>query len=167
MALESTPVVLRNVKFNRALILSMDQPGQIFSTLLTGSGRFELKSGADVLVSGTIEKLENRVPGTETSSVGYTYTCVDGGSLPASSRWLPLSGEDFYKEMRLRDINHSGLFRGLQRVDNKGITASFPFPFQQFEGRLLSLCVYRYYFRLATVRTPIAIIKRDARLDIL
>ena len=34
--------------------------------------------------------------------------------------WLPLNTDDIYKEFRLRGYNYSGLFQGIQKIDNEG-----------------------------------------------
>ena len=123
---ESTPVSLYNVKFEKAKILRKDQPVNIFSVLLTGSGRFELKSGSEILVCGKIELLETvSRKGCPERKMGSESRSLDADLSPIPNTWLPLGREDIYKELSLRGLNYSGDFQGLENADAEGNLAAF------------------------------------------
>lgn len=128
MDFESTPVVLRDVRFERATTLRKDQPAEFFSIILRASGRFELKSDTDdIVASGVIERLQRRKKtgmqeGVQTAGNYCSQpepTQLDGEP-SSSSSWLPLSGEDFYKYLNLRGVNMSGDFQSVEKFDNEG-----------------------------------------------
>ena len=111
----STPIVLTNVVLKRATMLSEERPTNLFTTLLTGSGQFEFKNGAEVIVSGNISLLEDTAVNSSSLAIGSNEQMLN-----SSSSWLSLNTDDIYKELRLRGYNYSGPFKGIQRVDNEG-----------------------------------------------
>ena len=110
---QSTPIVLTNVQLKRATMLNEGRPTTLFSTLLTGSGQFEFKNNAEVIVSGNISLLQDTVGNSDGTLIGSNEQMVH-------SSWLSLNADDVYKELRLRGYNYSGAFKGIQRVDNEG-----------------------------------------------
>ena len=109
---DSTPVVFNNVQLRRATIVS-EQRETTLRTMLSGSGNFEFYNEGDVVVSGQIksypENQANFQPGPR-----------------EETEYLPLDTHDIYKEFRLRGYNYSGLFQGIQRIDNEGLSFCFP-----------------------------------------
>ena len=127
LAFESTPVSICNVKFEKAKILRKDQPADIFSVVLTGSGRFELKSGSEVLVCGEIELLEASSANEDQYSRRKNSEPPNLAAEPSpiSNSWLPLGRSDIYKELSLRGLNYSGDFQGLEKADAEGKRTAF------------------------------------------
>ena len=117
---QSTPIVITNLVLKRATMLSEERPTTLFSTLLTGSGQFEFKNGAEVIVSGNISLLEDTMTTGKPDESLLSSDSNEQHMLKGSSSWLPLNAEDIYKELRLRGYNYSGPFKGIQRVDNEG-----------------------------------------------
>lgn len=104
---ETTPVVFNNVVLQRATILSEQRPAQLNSVLYSGSGRFEFYNDGDVVVKGSV--------------TGYPENLSAFEPAPRKeSDWIPLTTDDIYKEFRLRGYNYSGLFQGIQKIDNEG-----------------------------------------------
>lgn len=76
-----------------------------------GSGNFEVVEGGAAIVTGRayvpehMNKVMAKLPVLQ----------------PAEGKDLvPLSSRDVYKELRLRGYHYTGLFRGLQQIDNLG-----------------------------------------------
>lgn len=110
---EETPVVLENVQFKRATIMSRDVPVRFLINILEGSGEFEVSEGGAVAVSGTVRLAERpaaeRLPDDAAPAPA-----------PADAALLPLQTDDVYKELRLRGYNYAGVFRGIRTSDALG-----------------------------------------------
>ncbi|XP_063535514.1 fatty acid synthase [Cydia strobilella] len=115
LKLEEAPVVLENIQFRRATIVSRDVPLRFLVTLLGGTGEFEVCEGGAVVVTGIARLTED--PASE--------------RLPATSLFDPeekqedlptLDTEDIYKELRLRGYNYQGIFQGIKSSDGRGKT---------------------------------------------
>ena len=117
---QSTPVLLRNVKFQRAQVLGLgQQPLKILTVFLTGCGKFELKIGPDVLVCGEISLMDRREK-RASSEEGEKIEKISAAESAPPSTYCPLTGQDLYKELSLRGLNYSGDFRSLLRADVEG-----------------------------------------------
>ncbi|KAL0271260.1 UNVERIFIED_CONTAM: hypothetical protein PYX00_008407 [Menopon gallinae] len=109
-----TPVILENVKFQRATIMPKGKGSVKFLVnIFEGSGEFEICEGGSVAVSGIIripENIENE-----------TLDLPDQAEVQDH---LPLTKADVYKDLRLRGYDYGGIFRGIQGTDNKGVTGT-------------------------------------------
>ena len=122
MEWESTPVILQNVKFHRPTVLNKDQPTRLLFSLFTASGKFELKSENTVIASGSLEVLQDKDYATTLANVHDQSSSRNCEQKPTctSAGWLPLKTPDIYKELRLRGLNYTGDFQGIQKMDNEG-----------------------------------------------
>ena len=105
---EKTPVMLTNLVLRRATLLSDQRNAKLFSTLVTSSGNFQYENEGDIVVTGNIKRLPEgeKVP-TQMPEV-------------PQSAYLPLDKHDAYKEFRLRGYNYTGLYQGIEKIDNEG-----------------------------------------------
>nr|UEN71130.1 fatty acid synthase 2 [Glyphodes pyloalis] len=109
---EDTPVVLENVAFKRATIISRDTPLRFLINVLEGTGEFVVCEGGAAVVTGTVRLADD--PAKE-------HLQVDEHHVPKTrSEEVPLTEEDVYKELRLRGYNYSGAFRGIKQSDWHG-----------------------------------------------
>ncbi|XP_063623054.1 fatty acid synthase-like [Cydia splendana] len=124
--MEQAPVVLENVNFRRATIMSHETPSRFLVSLLDGTGEFQISEGGEVVVTGTAR----------------LSTAADTERLPAAAlaeaedelEDLPvLDSEDIYKELRLRGYNYKGVFRGMKSADVRGCRGLL-----QWEGNWIS-----------------------------
>ncbi|XP_048487531.1 fatty acid synthase isoform X3 [Plutella xylostella] len=111
--LEECPIVLENVQFQRATIVSKDAPTRFLINVLDGSGAFEVCEGGSIAVSGNVRILDE--PEKEVLKL-EPPTVEKGEGL------LPLDNEDIYKELRLRGYQYGGIFRGIKNSDARGVT---------------------------------------------
>ncbi|KAJ0178566.1 hypothetical protein K1T71_006389 [Dendrolimus kikuchii] len=110
--LEETAIVLENVQFKRATIMPRDRPVRFLINVLEGTGEFDVCEGGSVAVTGQVRLAEE--PAAERLPVG------DAEAAPAEPGLLPLTGDDVYKELRLRGYNYGGVFRGIRSSDPRG-----------------------------------------------
>ncbi|CAH0729423.1 unnamed protein product, partial [Brenthis ino] len=108
---EETPVILENVQFRRATIMSRDAPVRFLINVLEGAGEFEVCEGGAVAVTGSVrlaaDPAAERLP-------------PDAAPAAADPDLLPLTTDDIYKELRLRGYNYGGIFRGIRTSDPRG-----------------------------------------------
>jgi fatty acid synthase len=76
-----------------------------------GTGNFEVAEGGAVVVSGTVELLEN---------ISHETASLEFFEPQTSDDLLQLSSQDIYKELRLRGYNYQGDFCGLVSLNNSG-----------------------------------------------
>lgn len=112
--IEETAVVLEDVQFRRATILSQDGPVRFLVSVLDGSGEFEVREGGAVAVSGVVRLAEDPAAERLPAAALAAPAARDDADLP------PLDGDDVYKELRLRGYNYGGLFRGIRSSDARG-----------------------------------------------
>ncbi|CAK1550869.1 unnamed protein product [Leptosia nina] len=110
--LEETAVVLENVQFKRATIVSRDTPVRFLVNILTGAGDFEVCEGGGVAVTGTV-RLADDPQAERLTAAPPNPSMAEPGS-------LPLLTDDVYKELRLRGYNYGGIFRGIVASDPRG-----------------------------------------------
>lgn len=108
--LEETPIVMENIQFKRATIVSKDAPTRFLISILDGSGDFEVREGGGVAVTGTV-----RLAGEQDAPLA-----LPAGAPVAGEGLLPLDTDDVYKELRLRGYNYGGVFRGIRTSDARG-----------------------------------------------
>ncbi|XP_038206276.1 fatty acid synthase-like [Zerene cesonia] len=108
---EETAIILENVQFRRATIVSRDAPVRFLINILEGTGEFDVCEGGAVVVTGCVrlaaEPARERLP-------------ADGAAPPAEPDLLALAADDIYKELRLRGYNYGGIFRGIRSSDPRG-----------------------------------------------
>ncbi|XP_014471165.1 PREDICTED: fatty acid synthase-like [Dinoponera quadriceps] len=109
---ERLPVVLENVRFQRATIMPKEGSVRFSINIFQGSGDFEICEGGTVVVSGHIR--------------ASTDIKADQLTLPALSAddqkdVLPLNTKDVYTELRLRGYEYRDVFQGIKSSDNYGI----------------------------------------------
>lgn len=98
-------VLLEDIQFQRATIVTKDTPLRFVVTLLNGSGKFEVGEGGAVVVTGRARLVTN--PSAERLPI-KPFT-LNG----SSDDMLSLDSDDIYKELRLRGYNYQGMFRGI------------------------------------------------------
>nr|WRO29226.1 FAS2 protein [Tuta absoluta] len=97
-------VVFENVRFQRATNIPKDGNLEFIIMIQKGSGNFEIVESGASIVTGRIYAKKN---------VGQDYRMLP--ALPESSgpNIKHMLTKDFYKELRLRGYQYSGLFRGV------------------------------------------------------
>ncbi|XP_061721884.1 fatty acid synthase-like [Cydia pomonella] len=111
--MEQAAVVLENVNFRRATIMSREAPVRFLVSLLDGTGEFQVCEGGDVVVTGTVRLTAD--PAAERLAPAELAEAEEKQEdLPA------LDSEDIYKELRLRGYNYKGVFRGIKSSDAHG-----------------------------------------------
>lgn len=108
---EKTPLVLENVVFHRATILPKDGSVKFGVNFFDGTGRFEICEGGSLAVSGKISVPED-----------VELEQLPLNPLEQDKSGLQLSGNDVYKELRLRGYDYAGKFRGVTESDSKAVT---------------------------------------------
>nr|QLI61974.1 fatty acid synthetase 2 [Streltzoviella insularis] len=108
---EETAIVLENVQFRRATIVSRDAPVRFLINVLDGTGEFDVCEGGSVAVTGTVRLADD--PASE------RLPADDAAPVPEPDL-LPLETDDIYKELRLRGYNYGGIFRGIRASDPRG-----------------------------------------------
>ncbi|KAI8423488.1 hypothetical protein MSG28_012603 [Choristoneura fumiferana] len=98
-------VLLENVQFHRATIVTRDTALRFIVTLLNGSGNFEVCEGGAVVVTGRARLVTD--PAAERLPVASFAVEEPVEEMPS------LDADDIYKELRLRGYNYQGLFRGI------------------------------------------------------
>ncbi|XP_063380019.1 fatty acid synthase-like [Cydia fagiglandana] len=113
LEMEQAAVVLENVHFRRATIMSHGAPVRFLVSLLSGSSQFEVCEGGEVVATGTA-RLAADPAAERLSAVALSEYHTEQEDLP------PLDSEDIYKELRLRGYNYKGVFRGIKSSDARG-----------------------------------------------
>ncbi|XP_059050695.1 fatty acid synthase-like [Achroia grisella] len=108
---ENTAILLEDLQFRQATIMSRDTAVRFLVTILSGTGEFDICEGASVAVTGKVRLAED--PAAERLKMP-PLVISDGPDL------LPLTSEDIYKEFRIRGYNYSGLFNGIRCSDPRG-----------------------------------------------
>ncbi|XP_072934221.1 fatty acid synthase [Epargyreus clarus] len=104
-------VVFENVRFQRATNIPKDGTLEFIIMIQKGSGNFEIvESGASV-VTGRIYAKKN---------VGQDYRLLPPMPETTGPNVKHLLTKDFYKELRLRGYQYSGLFRGVVGCNIEG-----------------------------------------------
>lgn len=109
---EETPIVMENIQFRRATIVSRDTPVRFLINVLDGTGEFDVCEGGAVVVTGTVRLADD--PAAE------RLRDLDSAAPAAEDGLLPLVTDDIYKELRLRGYNYGGIFRGIRSSDPRG-----------------------------------------------
>ncbi|KAF2894511.1 hypothetical protein ILUMI_11662, partial [Ignelater luminosus] len=107
---EKMPVVIQDVEFLRATVLSKEEPVKFLINIFEGSGRFEICQSESVCVSGKIsvpEDIDNEI-----IDLPKPFVKPELGL-------LSLSKLDVYKELRLRGYDYRGVFQGIAESDNR------------------------------------------------
>ncbi|XP_050353258.1 fatty acid synthase-like [Nymphalis io] len=97
-------VVFENVRFQRATNIPKQGKLEFIVTIQKGSGHFEIVEGGASIVTGTIYAKNN---------VGQEYLLLPDEPESTGPNIKHLLTKDFYKELRLRGYQYSGLFRGV------------------------------------------------------
>lgn len=109
---EETPIIMENIQFRRATIVSRDTPVRFLINVLDGTGEFDVCEGGAVVVTGTVRLAED--PAAE------RLRDLDSAPPRHEDGLLPLVTDDIYKELRLRGYNYGGIFRGIRSSDPRG-----------------------------------------------
>ncbi|XP_049706557.2 fatty acid synthase [Helicoverpa armigera] len=109
---EETPIVMENIQFRRATIVSRDTPVRFLINVLDGTGEFDVCEGGAVVVTGTVRLADD--PAAE------RLRDLDTAPPRQEDGLLPLVTDDIYKELRLRGYNYGGIFRGIRSSDPRG-----------------------------------------------
>ncbi|XP_050680853.1 fatty acid synthase-like isoform X2 [Leptidea sinapis] len=111
--LEETAIVLENVQFRRATIVSRDGPVRFLVNVLEGTGEFDVCEGGSVAVTGLVRL-------TDDPAAERLPPSPEPPAAPGAEDRLPLVTDDIYKELRLRGYNYSGVFRGVISSEPRG-----------------------------------------------
>lgn len=105
--------ILRKAATGKSSNSNLNIIGSIDFTIMVqkGSGNFEVVEGGAAIVTGRAYVPENM---NKVMAKLPPLTPAEGKDL------LPLTARDIYKELRLRGYHYSGMFRGLQTIDNLG-----------------------------------------------
>ena len=104
---EALPVRFTDVAFKRATILNENSETTLLYSVNTSTGAFEVENQGEIVASGTIETLPQ----------GYQWPDMPEVK---TSPYLPLNKDQVYKAFRLRGYNYTGLFQGIEMIDNEG-----------------------------------------------
>ncbi|XP_043288036.1 fatty acid synthase [Venturia canescens] len=118
---ENLPVVIENVQFLRATIMSKDggTPVRFFINIFEGTGDFEICEGGTPAVIGKIRASENI--DTDQLNLPIPPPPPPSSSTITDPETLsPLSTADVYKDLRLRGYDYTGIFQGIKTSDNRG-----------------------------------------------
>ncbi|KAL0872273.1 hypothetical protein ABMA27_004663 [Loxostege sticticalis] len=105
---EEMAVVMENVSFRRATILTRESPVRFLINILEGTGEFNVCEGGAPVVTGTVRVAPD--PAAERGT-------LPPGAAPPTGEPITLDEEDVYKELRLRGYNYGGAFRGIRTVN--------------------------------------------------
>ncbi|XP_047538559.1 fatty acid synthase-like [Vanessa atalanta] len=97
-------VVFENVRFQRATNIPKDEILEFLVMIQKGSGNFEIFEGGTSVVTGRIYAQKN---------VGNDYRVLPAEPESTGPNVKHMLTKDFYKELRLRGYQYSGLFRGV------------------------------------------------------
>ncbi|XP_048482207.1 fatty acid synthase [Plutella xylostella] len=97
-------VVFENVRFQRATNIPKDGNLEFIIMIQKGSGNFEIVESGASIVTGRIYAKKN---------VGQDYRVLPAVPEKTGPNVKHLLTKDFYKELRLRGYQYSGLFRGI------------------------------------------------------
>lgn len=105
-----TPVQLENLVFHRATLLAQNASVQFSIKILDATGKFEIRKGKSLTVSGVIKSLE--LPLNINNNKKCEFENV-----------VTLNTNDFYKDLRLRGYLYSKMFCGITKSDQEGLNA--------------------------------------------
>lgn len=74
------------------------------------TGEFTISEGDAVAVSGIVK-----------CATAQMKTIPLEEHLKNESKYMPMSNDDVYKELKLQGYEYSGIFKGIKAVDNEGI----------------------------------------------
>lgn len=114
--IEETCVVLENIQFKRATIVSRELPVRFLVSILEGSGEFEVCEGGGVVVSGVVRLSDEHAA----ERLAPADLPASPAPADADADLLTLDTNDVYKELRLRGYNYSGIFRGIRASNSDG-----------------------------------------------
>ncbi|XP_045521971.1 fatty acid synthase-like [Pieris brassicae] len=97
-------VVFENVRFQRATPIPKEGNLEFIVMIQKGSGNFEIVESGASIVSGRIYAKKN---------VGKDYRVLQAAPEDTGANVKHMLTKDFYKELRLRGYQYSGLFRGV------------------------------------------------------
>ncbi|XP_046963777.1 fatty acid synthase-like [Vanessa cardui] len=104
-------VVFENVRFQRATNIPKNGKLEFIVMIQRGSGQFEVVESGASIVTGRIYAEKN---------VGQEYCSIPVEPESAEANDNHLLTKDFYKELRLRGYQYSGLFRGVLGCNVEG-----------------------------------------------
>ncbi|CAF4803306.1 unnamed protein product [Pieris macdunnoughi] len=104
-------VVFENVRFQRATPIPKEGNLEFIITIQEASGNFEIVESGASIVSGRIYAKKN---------VAQDYLVLKPTPETTGPNIKHLLTKDFYKELRLRGYQYSGLFRGVIGCNNEG-----------------------------------------------
>ncbi|XP_026740412.1 fatty acid synthase-like [Trichoplusia ni] len=104
-------VVFENVRFQRATNIPKDGNLEFIIMIQKGSGNFEIVESGTSIVTGRIYAKKN---------VGQDYRVLPNLPEVSGPNIKHMLTKDFYKELRLRGYQYSGLFRGVLGCNVEG-----------------------------------------------
>ncbi|XP_059048240.1 fatty acid synthase-like [Achroia grisella] len=104
-------VVFENVRFQRATNIPKEGHLEFIVMIQKGSGNFEIVESGASIVTGRVYAKKN---------VGQTYRALKSPPESSGPNIKHMFTKDFYKELRLRGYQYSGLFRGVLGCNVEG-----------------------------------------------
>nr|XP_050846953.1 fatty acid synthase-like [Vespula vulgaris] len=106
------PVVMENIKFNRATAIPKEGKVEMVVMIQKGSGKFEVVEGNAVIVTGRIRLIE--------TNLSKEKIPADVIKRNVNNEEEELNEKDIYKELKLRGCQYSGLFRSIRSASISG-----------------------------------------------
>lgn len=101
-------VEFEDIRFLRATALTPGQEIELTIMIHYGTGNFEVSEGNTSIVTGTIREVQETEPLTELPPI-------------EPNDWPIMKQEDFYKELRVRGYQYSGLFQSVHEARADGL----------------------------------------------
>jgi fatty acid synthase len=96
---EDFDAVIKDIRFHNACFISHDKDVELLAVYHGGEGKFEIKEGKTIMCTGYIR-----------SGANCKFTAIQ----PKDSSHVPdMTGDDFYKELRIRGYDYEKLFRNV------------------------------------------------------
>ncbi|CAJ0958992.1 unnamed protein product [Ranitomeya imitator] len=114
VVMEQTPVLFEDVTIHRATILPKTGVVQLEVRLMPGSKRFEVSENGNLAASGKISVME------ENNVSDFQKQLRDTLMENKETEDFLLSGNDVYKELRLRGYDYGPTFQGIIESNSKG-----------------------------------------------
>jgi fatty acid synthase len=126
---EDFDVEIEDVRFHNACFISYDKDAELMAVYQGGDGKFEVREGKTLMCTGFIR------PGA---------TCKFTAPDPKDSSHVPdMTGDEFYKELRIRGYNYEKLFRNVvaAKIDGSEVKARWENNWIAFFDNLAQLTI--------------------------
>ncbi|KAG5666534.1 hypothetical protein PVAND_014554 [Polypedilum vanderplanki] len=110
---EDFDIEMDDIRFHNACFLSYEKDVELMAVYHGGDGKFEIREGKTVMCTGYIRP--------SSSSKIRNYEVKDNSHIPE------MNGDEFYKELRIRNYNYEKLFRNVvgAKIDGSQVRAKW------------------------------------------